>query len=207
MNAKNDSIALEEIRILFIDDEEGNLELHKRELIKYGYKNFETAKSAKEALEMFGAKKHFDVIVADMRMEENGSGFDIIKEGEERLASTMIILTANDNVLDCRKSFKMGAWDYIPKTTGNFNVFEELHKSITAAINYNREWGNSSDESWISEHIDELTDKFPDKYVAIMDKEAIANANTEDELIKKMKDDGLPTFMPVIVKVPGGDMI
>ena len=50
---------------------------------------------------------------------------------------------------------------------------------------------NSNDESWISEHIDELTDQFPGKHVAIMDREAIANAEGEEELLKKMDQDGV----------------
>lgn len=206
MSTDND-IPLGEIKILLIDDSKENLELHEKWLKKYGYAKIEKASSAAEALGMFRNKKHFDVIVADMRMEERESGFKIVKEGEEKLSSTIIVLTVNDNVLDCRKAFKMGAWDYIPKNQVEINPFEELHKSIIEAIKFNNEWGNSGDESWISEHIDELTEKYPGRYLAIMDREPIAEAETKEALLREMEKTGHPTFMPIIIKIPDGDYL
>ncbi|MCP4351750.1 MAG: response regulator [Desulfobacterales bacterium] len=204
---KENEIPLHEIKILLIDDSNENLELHENQLKRYGYEKIEKAASAAEALEMFSNKRHFDVIVADMWMEESESGFKIVKEGEEKLSSTIIILTVNDNVLDCRKAFKIGAWDYIPKNKVDINPFEELHKSILEAIKFNNEWGNSRDESWISDHIDELTEKFPGQYVAIMDREPIAQGKTKDDLFKEMEKTGQPTFMPIIIKIPDGEFL
>ena len=198
-------VQLNEIKILLIDDIEDVLQENERWLRKYGYEHIECAQSAAQASKMFGDKKHFDIIVVDMRMEEVTSGFKIIIEGEEKLSSSVIVFTANDNVLDCRQSFKRGAWDYIPKTDTEINPFEELHKSIVEAIEFNREWGNIRDETWISNNIDELTKEFSGEYVAIMDQQAIANEKDRDSLMATMKAQGLPTFMPVILKIPEGE--
>ena len=198
----NNHIPINDIKLLLIDDEIDVMEINERTLRKYGYEKIDKATSASEAFELFNNKKHFDVIVADMRMEDPESGFKILMEGENKLSSTIIILTANDSVIDCRKAFKNGAWDYIPKFAEEFHPLEEIHNSIQEAIQFNQEWGNSRDESWISENIDELVNHFSGEYVAVMDKQAIAHDTSREGLIAKLKADNQPTFMPVILKVP-----
>ena len=86
------------IRILLAEDNVKHLERATRWLNRYGYEHIVEARSAKEAQEIL-QQQHFDVIIADMRMEADDSGFTIIEEVKTRnITSMVIVLTANDTV-------------------------------------------------------------------------------------------------------------
>lgn len=141
----------ENVHLLVVEDTPRFL----RELLEwlqdYGYQQIETATSAAQAKEKL--ETPFDVIIADMRMEQDDSGFTIVNEVKTRdLSSVVIILTANDTVSDCRTAFKMGAWDYISKNMPG-NVFDVLHESIQDAIAYFNRWGNVQNDQWIAENL------------------------------------------------------
>ena len=191
-----------DIKILIIDDEEDVREIIKRNLEKYGYSNIELTGSIIEANKKF-KHEHFDIMTVDMRFDGKDEGFEILKlaDENEKIASNMIIFTANDCVVQCRQAFKMGAWDYIPKHIQNGNSYEELHLSIQDSIKHTKEWGNAKDTTWISEHIDELIENYDQKYIAVMDKEVIGMADSEEELHTILKDKNSPTIMPMIFKV------
>ncbi len=101
-------------------------------LQEYGYQQIETATNSKEVKAKLD--HHFDVIISDMRMEEDDSGFVIANEIKARnLSSLIIIMTANDEVDDCRNAFKSGAWDYIRKNMPG-NVFDVLSNILSDAF-------------------------------------------------------------------------
>lgn len=191
-----------DIKILIIDDEEDIRNIIKENLERYSYSNITSVGTLKEAKEKF-EEEHFDIMTVDMKFDGKDDGFEILELGDEdkKIASNMIIFTANDSVEHCRKAFKMGAWDYIPKRITNGNSYEELHLSIQEAVNHTKEWGNSKDSTWISEHIDELVEKYNQKFIAVMDNKVIAEAITEEELQDKLRDSNSPTLMPMILKV------
>jgi len=118
--------------ILVADDRPEELEVIVDWLKRYGYNQIDTATSAQETKEKL-ASIHFDVIIADMRMEADDSGFEVVNEVNKRHITSVIILTANDSVADCRRSHKMGVWDYISKNMSG-NVYEELHQSVQEII-------------------------------------------------------------------------
>jgi len=74
----------------------------------------DTARNSEEATEKL-EQSHFEIIVADMRLgTDDGGGFAVFEEVKKRnLSAAVIILTANDTVVDCRRAHRMGAWDYI----------------------------------------------------------------------------------------------
>jgi DNA-binding NtrC family response regulator len=118
-----------DIRILMAEDNPRHLERAKQWMGRYGYIQVDTARTVAETREKL-QQNPYDIIVVDMRMEKDDSGYEIIKIADElRLNSAVIIFTANDTVEDCRKSFNSGVWDYISKNMRG-NPFEELHKSI-----------------------------------------------------------------------------
>lgn len=217
MNIKN-----EDLKILLIDDDTQILEDIEFFLGEYGYKNFKTARGLEDLREKFFKDykdsdedieinkndiKHFDIIIVDMRMDEKDDGFKFIEE-YKKLSSFIIIYTANDSVMDCRKaliSYKV--WDYIPKKIGGKSgqSFEELHKSIQRAIEYKKEWGNRNDDNWIAINLDELVEKYGGKYIAVMDREVIEVADSESELDEKLKSDNRPYLLPVKVEIPKVD--
>ena len=136
----------DKVHILFIDDNPGVIQEAREWLLEeFGYQNLETATSAKEAQDQL-ERGSFDVIVADMRLEKDDSGFYILGwASENNLAAVTIIFTANDSVKDCRRAFKSGAWDYISKSMRG-NPFEALHESIQNGIAYLNRWGNQASE-------------------------------------------------------------
>ena len=124
------------VHLLLVEDNPKYLELLVRWLTKvFGYQNIETAINVKEATEKL--QNPFDIIVADMRMEADDSGFAVLEQVQSlNLSSVVIILTANETVTDCRTAFKKGAWDYISKNTKG-DVFEILDESIKEAMSRN----------------------------------------------------------------------
>lgn len=192
-----------DIKILFIDDEEDVRDISKEIMVDdYGYKNFDLSHSIEDAQERF-MDNHFDILIIDMRFQGRERGFELLTLGEDEknIASNMIIFTANDEVMACRKAFKMGAWDYIPKNLTEVNSYEELHSSIQEAIKHTEKWGNDKDSHWVNEHIDELIEQYEGKYLCVMDNEIIAQAQTREEIENVIKEKNLPTLMPLIFKV------
>ena len=192
-----------DIKILFIDDEEDVRDITKKVMQEdYGYENFELSHSIEDAQERFN-ESHFDILIIDMRFHGKERGFELLSLGEDdkHIASNMIIFTANDEVMSCRKAFKMGAWDYIPKNLSNINAYEELHISIQEAIKHTTKWGNDKDSHWVNEHIDELIEEYEGKYLCVMDNKIIAQANTKEEIENIIKDKNLPKLMPLVFKV------
>jgi DNA-binding NtrC family response regulator len=192
-----------DIKILMIDDEEDVRDIFKQIMGKeYGYTSIETSDSIENAKETF-KKKHFDILIIDMRFNSEPRGFELLELGDDDspLASNMIIFTANDDVMNCRKSFQMGAWDYIPKNLIDHNPYEEMHNSIQKAIEHTNTWGNEKDGHWVNENIDNIMEKYNGEYIAVMDNKVIANAKTKEELDKVIKDEDLPIVMPLKLKV------
>ena len=192
------------VHILVIDDNPGYLETLLERLELFGYQHLTSARNATEAKQLL-TERHFDIIVIDMRMEkDNRSGFkviDAIRQGN--LSSIAIVLTANDNVDDCREVLKgRGAWDYIPKETrGSKSGIEELHDSIQEAITYFNRWGNAKDETWIQEHVDELRSLYPGKWVAVFNSAVIESADTREEIEQRIYERRLPNFLTIITQV------
>lgn len=190
------------VHLLLVDDHARYLGRLLTRLEKFGYRHFKTASSAATAKEEL-TLSHFDVIVADMRMESDDSGFEIIDIVKQlKLSSIVIILTANDTVADCRKALKgKGAWDYISKTIGNGDSMQELHKSILAALDYFNQWGNVQDRTWINENMGGLLDNYRGEFVAVLNNEVIEHAQDSAELERRIIEKKLPLFLTVIEKI------
>ncbi len=196
-----------DVKILMIDDDNEILEDIKRWLKRFGYKEENMYKAlSPNDVEKDYPDKHFDVIIVDMRMDGvDDSGFKFIEKHKE-LSSIIIIFTANDNVIDCRKALReLKVWDYLPKAKNidDTNPFEVLHNSIQEGIRYKLKWGNSKNDNWISEHLDELISKYNGKYISVMDEKVIESAESEEELKELLNKHNRPSIMPVTLKVVG----
>ena len=189
----------ENVHLLVVEDNLGYLGQTLEWLQDFGYQQIETATSATQAQEKLG--EPFDVIIADMRMEQDDSGFAIVDEVKARnLSAVVIILTANDTVSDCRTAFKMGAWDYISKNMRG-NVFDVLHASIQKAIAYFNRWGNVQNEQWINENLEALEQTYSGQYIAVIDKIVIDAAGTEQALRQRIEERQLRRFLTTIRKI------
>ena len=188
-----------DIHLLLVDDNQKYLNELTEWLDIFGYKHVTLARSAKEAYEKLDHP--FDIIIADMKMEAEDSGFDVIDEVKIRnLSSVVIILTANDTVDDCRKAFKMGVWDYIGKNMEG-NVFEVLDKSIQEAVTYFNRWGNVQDKRWIEDNMTYLLENYLDQYVAVINNKVIGTADSREELEKRLSQQKLPLYLTIIEKI------
>jgi len=187
------------IHLLLVEDNPRFMEELKEWLQDFGYNNIETASSAAEATQKLN--QSFDVLISDMRMEEDNSGFTIVDQVKElNLSSVVIILTANDTVTDCRNALKMGAWDYISKNMRG-NVFEALHESVQEAIAYFNRWGNVQNEQWISENLEDLEKNYWGQYIAVINKTVIDAADSQEVLEKKIEERKLRRFLTTIRKI------
>ncbi|MEZ4526705.1 MAG: response regulator [Desulfobacterales bacterium] len=196
------NLNISNFHLLVVEDHARYMDRLLKRLDKYGYQNITTASSASEAREIL-SKSHFDVIISDMRMETDDSGFEIIDLVKNlKLSSIVIILTANDTVADCRKALKgKGAWDYISKNMSDTDAMEELHKSVQNALDYFNQWGNAQDKAWIVENTGYLLDHFRGQYVAVLNNAVIESAPDKEELEKKIIDKKLPLFLTVIQRI------
>lgn len=189
----------ENIHLLLVEDNPRFMEELKEWLQDFGYKNIETASSAIQATQKLN--QSFDVLISDMRMEEDNSGFTIVEQVKElNLSSVVIILTANDTVTDCRNALKMGAWDYISKNMRG-NVFEALHQSIQEAIAYFNRWGNVQNEQWIDENIQDLEKNYWGQYIAVINRTVIDAANSKEVLEKQIEERKLRRFLTSFRKI------
>ena len=192
-----------DVHLLVVDDDPEILEQARKWLkIRFGYHHLETAQSAQEAEAKL--QHAYDVIIADMRMERDDSGFTVLTEVKKRnLTSVIIILTANDTITDCRKSFKLGAWDYIPKnlTTGGTPIFKVLHDSIQEALIQFGRSGNLKDREWISQNMGYLLDNYAGRYVAVLNNTVIADAAKREDLDDLIRRQNLPFYLTTIARI------
>jgi len=169
---------------------------------EFGYQEIAIAKNAAEACEKL--EQPFDIVISDMRMEKDDSGFGILDLVQQRNLSTVVIIfTANDTVADCRQAFRAGAWDYIPKNIKG-NAFEILHNSIQDAIAYLNRWGNLPNQQWLAENMADLEANYWGQYIAIANQVVIEFADTEEELYKRLEERKLRRFTTTIEKI--GDL-
>jgi ActR/RegA family two-component response regulator len=192
----------ENVHLLVVEDNPRFLRELLEDLKEYGYQQIATATSAAQAQEKLVAP--FDVIISDMRMEQDDSGFAVVNEVKARsLSSVVIILTANDTVSDCRDAFKLGAWDYISKNMRG-DIVAALHESIQEAIAYFNRWGNVQNEQWIHENRETLEQTFWGQYIAVINRTVIDAAETEEALQRQIEERQLRRFLTTIFKV--GDL-
>jgi DNA-binding NarL/FixJ family response regulator len=193
----------ENVHLLVIEDTPGYLDELKQWLRdEFNYQNIETAQNTTDAEEKL--KSSCDIVISDMRMERDDSGFTILNSVKKNnLSAVVIILTANDSVHDCRRAFREGAWDYISKNmTGN--TFEALNDSIQDAIAYLDRWGNRPNQQWLQENRDTLESNYWGQWIAIVNQAVIETADTENELLKRLEERKLRRFTTTIQNI--GDL-
>ncbi len=169
---------------------------------EFGYCEINTAINAQDSEEKL--KDPCDVIISDMRMEKDDSGFailDFVKKNN--LSTVVIILTANDTVADCRRAFREGAWDYISKNMKG-NPFESLDASIQDAIAYLNRWGNLPNQQWLTENLATLENHYWGQWIAVINQSVIEVADTETELLARLEERKLRRFTTTIKQI--GDL-
>jgi DNA-binding NarL/FixJ family response regulator len=191
------------VHLLVIDDNPGFLEQALGWLKEeFGYQEVQAATSVADAEDKL--KDSCDVVIADMRMEQDDSGFTILDYVQSNnLSTVVIILTANDTVADCRRAFRVGAWDYISKNMRG-NWAEALDDSIQDAIAYLNRWGNRPNQQWLETNRSHLEAQYWGQWIAIVNQTVIETADTESELLKRLEERKLRRFTTTIQSI--GDL-
>jgi|ERR1035438_7354496 DNA-binding NtrC family response regulator len=118
-----------------------------------------------EATSAEGAKERmqdpcgeYDVIVTDMRMEEEDSGVAVVKAAQDMAPSTpVIVLTGYAEIADSVKSMKAGAFSYLTKR-GEDGEDDLLLMHIQRAIHYRT--GRRLDDTLFFDALDRALEVF-----------------------------------------------
>ncbi len=190
-------VSLDNVQLLLVEDDKGFAEQLVKSLGKRGYQQITVAKDAAETKTLLEAKA-YDLIIADMRLgQDKAGGFGILEMVKQKgITSALIVLTANDTVVDCRQAFKAGAWDYISKNGDN--PVKDLHTSMQEALRYYSTRGRRADEEWLEAQMPTLLATYGGQYLAVLNKKKIAAAPTKEELAKLLVEQHLPYYMPVV---------
>ena len=178
-----------DIKILFVDDKEDALELAEDYLEDMYEYQLETETNAKEAIVKL-KNGSFHVVVTDMRMEKDDSGFDVLDAvNKNQLSTFVIIITANDSLVGCRKAWQNGAWDYISKNTKEYNPFDEVDNSIQKLMfHLKKRKGHQEDIDWVESNKERLLSEYQNRYIAVLHREVVAYADNKSALIDILLD-------------------
>ncbi|GEM_PF-430207 len=191
----------DKVELLLVEDNPRYQETLTNWLTRFGYRQLTRAYSETEAADIL-AERTFDIIITDMRMESDASGFAVISRADApQHPALVIVLTANETVADCRAAFRYeNVWDYLSKNSKG-NVFEELHHSLQAAMRYLNLWGNRADEEWAVHHSEMLRTHYLDRYIAIINNHVLDSAESQEVLFDLIRARRLPLFLPLIKKI------
>ena len=104
---------MEKIKILIVDDESRMRKLLRDFLEREGYQILE-ASDGIEAMDMFYADKHIDLIILDVMMPRM-DGWQVCKEVREHSKVPIMMLTARAEEQNELKGFELGVDEYVAK--------------------------------------------------------------------------------------------
>lgn len=123
--------------ILLVDDEAENLSALRRELHDRNPAwTLYTAGNEAEAAQVM--KQHrIDAIITDLKMANDQSGMEVLREAKTRDPLTMVIMiTAFEKLLDRYRAFDLGAFDCVQKNTPGVIAVEEIFVKTQAALRF-----------------------------------------------------------------------
>ena len=124
----------EQIKILFVDDDEAFLKSAKQCLTLHGAFKIESAYSVEEALEKM-MQTETDVIVCDIQMPVK-DGFTFLKMLREKNNKIpFIVFTVTDDKETALKAFNLGANGFVGKYGDPETVFSTLKRCIEKSVN------------------------------------------------------------------------
>ena len=126
-------------RVLVVDDEEDVRLAVTRRLERDGLK-VDTAASATEGIEKLRTANHaYDIVLADMVMEDPDSGLRILQAAlGADIFTEVIILTAYGNVTNAVECMKRGAFDYVEKNIPDVDVYDLISLKVGLAMERRR---------------------------------------------------------------------
>jgi DNA-binding response OmpR family regulator len=120
--------------VLVVDDVQDTADSLVRSISKAGHEAVAvySQKAAFDAL----SRSAFDVVVTDMKMEEDDSGLRVLERAKQLDPSIEgIVLTAYGAVENAVSAMKLGAFDYVEKTTESYGE-KDVYDIITDLVNH-----------------------------------------------------------------------
>lgn len=192
-------------RVLIIEDDPKVREEIKRAFTMDDEFVFEVTESAtvEKATKILEKERRFDLLVIDWRMMpvEDG-GLKLLNVGKGYFPKIKIVYTAYATLEDCVRAMKAGADDYIDKNQPG--SLEKLLESAKEKLRARKFEDHGPDSEWLSEHIEELREKYHGELIAFIDGKVVGHAPTERKLreeVKKKYPDEEPFIMFAPVEV------
>ncbi len=119
-------------KVLVVDNIRSTTDSLVRLLRKGGYEA-SAAYSEERAIELL-RQNAFDVLITEMLIERSDSGLSVLKEAKDLDPNVqVIILTANGTVKTAVPAMKLGAFDYVEKTTEYYGD-EDIYNAIITLV-------------------------------------------------------------------------
>ncbi|NCO32357.1 MAG: response regulator [Armatimonadetes bacterium] len=126
-----------EPRILVVDDEDVVRDNVQWVMHHQGW-SVDTASSEAEARDRLQSA-NYDAVIADMKMDRDASGIEILKLAKELSpAVEVIILTAYGNLQNAARAMELGAYSYVEKNVPNVDVYQILLLKVKQALEKKR---------------------------------------------------------------------
>ena len=178
------------------------------------------AESYSEAIDKIRAKKDYDVIVLDIKMEEHASGlklnFELALAAQFGTRTPVRILFTGvaKDIPTCVEAMRRGAWDFIVKTdVGNTPAARIV---VISALNRLRQLDLRSEQErriargWLPTHLRQLEERYGGQIIALWHKPevtVIASGRDAFEVEDKLKEwrvqhKNRPWEQPYLVQIP-----
>ncbi len=137
-----------------------------------------SAKEANELLKKIEQTKDmqaFDVMVIDIRLEEERSGVMFINQltqfADKCRKSIQIVFTGWSSYEDCVECMRYGAYDYIVKGKGEGSILKVVESAVSRLKELEKEEqrGKYITEEWMFTHRKEFEEKYAGQYIAVGD--------------------------------------
>lgn len=159
--------------------------------------------------------KHYDVVVLDVRLEEETSGLGASFRLYEQLGwekPIRIFLTGYPSYRDCVTAMRYGAWDYIVKEDLDDTPMAQVvvNSAITRLrqIDLRQEQTKRISADWLPRNLRELQPEFGGKIIAVWHRPEVAiiasgsDAFELEDQLKEWRNGHEPWEQPFIVEIP-----
>jgi putative two-component system response regulator len=168
-------------RILIIDDQEQNINLLRRILLRAGYESIASTTNPGEALTL-KAEFQPDLVLLDLHMGDGKDGFQVLEElvtnprGVDHLPVLMI--TADDSAEVKRRALALGAKDFVRKPFDSAEVLLRIRNLLETRFLYQTLRDQNSE---LEQKVAERTKELEESRLEVLERLAVAVEFRDDD--------------------------
>ncbi len=154
---------VQEAQVLIIDDLRTNIFIIEKMLKSGGYKNIHAITDPREAVSAYLRVKP-DIVLLDLMMPYM-DGFEILeafKKLDPKGFLSVIILTANDDMINRNRALSLGARDFLGKPFDQVEALNRIHNILETRILYNK---LHNEKMTLEQKVDERTQELYESQV------------------------------------------